>query len=212
MTMLEQNDVEVWQDMFASIIEDADSNILLLDEEFRVININPGFYWVFAETYNIELKKGTSILESMECVNPQLTQVWKERCAIALSGTPIKVEDVFELDSRLYYWEIHYKAVTRPESTPLISVFSRDITIRKAYQKRILENEANLRSILNTIESSIWLINNYYELIDFNKEFQRLYKQLYGIRLAKGKNILGLIPESMPELREQRAAGVVGEI
>jgi len=46
-----------------------------------------------------------------------------------------------------------------------------DVTVRKAYQKKIIGNEANVRSILNTIENSIWLINNDYELIDFNKEF-----------------------------------------
>src|SRR5215207_4516466 len=105
MTILENGDVSVWQDLFTSIIEDADSNILLLDDEFRVINLNPGFYWIFFETYGIELKKGNSILESMENVNARLTHEWKERCVTALSGTPIKVEDSFEVDGRKYYWE-----------------------------------------------------------------------------------------------------------
>jgi PAS domain S-box-containing protein len=195
-------DAGVWQDLFTSIIEDADSNILLLDDEFRVVNLNPGFYWIFFETYGIELKRGSSLLESMEPVRPELTFVWKERCMTALSGTPIKVEDVFELDGRKYYWEIHFKSVTRPDSTQIISVFSRDITVRKAYQKKILESEANLRSILNTIEDSVWLVNTNYELIDFNKEFFRKYKLAYGVKLSRGKNILELLPEHMPDLRE----------
>jgi PAS domain S-box-containing protein len=200
MTMLENTDVSVWQDLFTSIIEDADSNILLLDDEFRVINLNPGFYWIFFETYGIELKRGTSIIESMETVSPQLTFEWKERCIKALSGTAIKVEDVFELEGRKYHWEIHYKSVTRPDNTQIISVFSRDITVRKAYQKKIIENEANLRSILNTIEDSIWLINHDYELIDFNKEFYRKYKLAYGIKLQRGKNILDLLPADLPDV------------
>jgi PAS domain S-box-containing protein len=202
MTMLDHTDVAVWQDLFTSIIEDADSNILLLDDEFKVINLNPGFYWIFYETYGIELRRGTSIIESMECVNPVLTHEWKERCVAAMSGTPIKVEDVFDLDGRNFYWEIHFKSITRPDGAQIISVFSRDVTVRKAYQKRIIENEANLRSILNTIEDSVWLVNADYELIDFNKEFYRKYKQAYGIRLGKGKNILALLPEHLPELRE----------
>jgi PAS domain S-box-containing protein len=138
----------------------------------------------------------------MEPVNPTLTHEWKERCMTAMSGTPIKVEDVFEIDGRTFYWEIHFKSITRPDGAQLISVFSRDITVRKAYQKRILESEANLRSILNTIEDSIWLVNSGYELIDFNKEFYKKYKLAYGIKLAKGKNILRLVPDSMPDLRE----------
>lgn len=200
--MLEHADVNVWQDMFTSIIEDADSNILLVDDELRVINLNSGFYWIFLETYGIELKKGSSIVECMEQVNPQLTMDWKERCMIALSGTPIKVEDTFDVDGRKYYWEIHFKSVTRPDSSQVVSIFSRDITVRKAYQKRLVENEANLRSILNTIDDSIWLINTRYELIDFNKQFFKLYKQAIGIKLARGRNILELIPVNKPEMIE----------
>ena len=113
--MLEQAEVNVWQDMFTSIIEDADSNVLLLDDEFRVVTLNPGFYWIFLETYGIDLKKGNSILESMQRVNPTLTTEWKERCLTALSGSPIKVEDVFEVDGRKYYWEIHFATLCRSD-------------------------------------------------------------------------------------------------
>lgn len=200
--MLEHAEIGVWQDIFTSIIEDADSNILLLDEDFRIINLNSGFYWIFIETYGIELKKGTSILESMQGVNAELTHVWRDRCMVALSGTAIKVEDVFEIDGRNYYWEIHFKSSSRPDGSQIISVFSRDITVRKAYQKKIIENEANLRSILNTIEDSIWLVNTDFELIDFNREFFKKYKQAYGVKLLRGENILGLIPDDLPELRE----------
>jgi PAS domain S-box-containing protein len=202
MTMLENAAVGVWQDLYTSIIEDADSNILLLDEEFRVISLNPGFYWIFLETYGIELKRGNCLFDCMESVNPLLTHEWKDRCTTALSGTPIKVEDVFELEGRNYYWEIHFKSIARPDGTQIISIFSRDITVRKAYQKRILENEANLRSILNTIEDSVWLVNSDYELIDFNKEFFKKYKQAFGVRLSKGKNILELLPAHLPDLKE----------
>lgn len=202
MSMLENADVGVWQDLFTSIIEDADANILLLDDEFRVINLNSGFYWIFFETYGIELKKGTSIIESMDEVNPALMLEWKERCISALSGTPLKVEDVFELEGRKYYWEIHFKSVTRPDASQVVSIFSRDITVRKAYQKKILEDEANLRSILNTVDDSIWLINTKYELIDFNKEFFKAYKLAFGVKLSKGKNILDLLPANQPDLKE----------
>jgi signal transduction histidine kinase len=202
MKMLEQPDVNVWQDLFTSIIEDADSNILLVDEELKVVNLNSGFYWIFLETYGIELKKGSSILESMERVSLQLTIDWRERCMIAFSGTPIKVEDTFEVDGRKYYWEIHFKSVTHPDGSQMVSIFSRDITIRKAFQKKILENEANVRSILNTIEDSIWLVNAHYELIDYNKEFYKKYKQAYGVKLSRGKNILDLLPASIPDVRE----------
>jgi PAS domain S-box-containing protein len=203
MTMIDQTEVGVWQDLFTSIIEDADSNILLLDDEFRIISINPGFYWIFLETYGVELKKGTFILQTMQEINPGLTRLWKSRCQTAMSGTPVKVEDEFEIDGKVNYWEIHFNSETFADGRQFISVFSRDVTVRKAYQKKIIGNEANVRSILNTIENSIWLINSDYELMDFNKEFFRLYKQAYGVKLDRGKNILDMVPKHLPDLREQ---------
>lgn len=199
----DQHEVNVWQDMFTSIIEDADANILLLDEDFRVVNLNSGFYWIFYETYGIELKKGHLLLESLARKNPQLTRDWKERCIVALSGTPIKVEDVFEIDGRSYYWEIHFMSRTRPDGSQLISVFSRDITVRKAYQKKIVENEANLRSIFNTVDDGIWLVNTHFELIDFNTQFYKVYKQAFGVKPVRGVNVLSLLPHGDIELIER---------
>jgi hypothetical protein len=46
MALLDEVSVSEWQDLFTSIIEDADSNILLLDEDFRILTLNPGFYWI----------------------------------------------------------------------------------------------------------------------------------------------------------------------
>jgi PAS domain S-box-containing protein len=203
MAALDQVSVSEWQDLFTSIIEDADSNILLLDDEFKIISLNPGFYWIFLETYGIELKKGMSLLESMEPVGMHLRQEWHRRCIMALTGSAIKVEESFEIDGRTYYWEIHFKATKGRGNSSVISIFSRDITVRKAYQKKIIENEANVRSILNTIEDSIWLVNSSHELIDFNKEFYKRYKQAYNVKLLKGENILELIPSHLGELKEQ---------
>jgi PAS domain S-box-containing protein len=203
MATLDHVSVAEWQDLFTSIIEDADSNILLLDDEFRIINLNPGFYWIFLETYGIELRKGSSLLDSINEVSHRLREEWQRRCIMALTGSTIKVEESFDIDGRTYFWEIHFKASKGTASTPVISVFSRDITVRKAYQKKIIENEANVRSILNTIEDSIWLVNSSYELIDFNKEFYKRYKQAYGIKLLKGENILELIPRHLTDIKEQ---------
>src|SRR5688572_23605059 len=200
--MLEQVETNELHDIFTSIIEDADANILLLNEDFRIISLNPGFYWIFLENYGIDLKRGSSILDTMELVSPRLAQVWRQRCLSATHDDSFKVEETYEIDGRKFHWEIYFKKIHHQDRF-IISVFSRDITLRNAYQKRILENEANLRSILNTIENSIWLINTRFELIDFNKEFYKSYKLAFGIRLEKGRNILELVPEQMPELRNQ---------
>ncbi|HRJ28979.1 MAG TPA: PAS domain-containing sensor histidine kinase [Cyclobacteriaceae bacterium] len=198
--MTEQLESNVLNEVFTSIIEDADANILFVNQHFEVISLNPGFYWIFLEHYSLDLKPGTSIINAMMVVNPTLATEWRKRCERAMKGNSFKVEDIFDVDHRKHYWEIYFKPVFY-KGQIFVSVFSRDITIRKAYQERIIRNEANLRSIINTVDSSIWLINTRFELIDFNKEFFKQYKKAFGIRLERGKNILELLPEDMEQLK-----------
>ena len=191
MDMFSQVEQLNWQNTFFSIIEHADANILLLDSNMRVVTINPGFYWIFSETYGIELKPESSIIDSIAKVNPELADTWKQRCESVLFGQALRFEDMHELHGRKYYWEVHYKRVFH-EDVPFISVFSRDITVKKAWQQRTISNEANLRSILNTIDDGVWLINDKYELIDFNREFFQKYQSIVKINPVKGKNVLDL--------------------
>jgi PAS domain S-box-containing protein len=198
--MIEQLEPNILQEMFNSIIEDADANVLIVNNQLEVVSINNGFYWIFLENYGLDLKPGCNIIHAMTSVNSALAEEWRSRCALAITSTPFRVEDTFELDGRTFYWEVYYKAIPLHDQV-YISVFSRDITVRKAYQRRLVENEANLRSIINTVDNSIWLINTQFELIDFNKEFYKQYKKAFGVRLEKGKNIIELLPEENLELR-----------
>lgn len=211
---MEVMETNVLQDIFTSIIEDAEANILLVDDQYKILTLNPGFYWIFYESYGIDLRPGVSIIDSMELVNPRLAQVWRERCLNATTGVPYKIEETYELDGKQFQWEIYYKRIDY-HNRFLISVFSRDITLRKNYYARILENEANLRSIFNTLENSIWLINTNFELIDFNREFYRYFKHVKGVRPLKGKNVIDLIPEHLAYRkaiwRERYQAGLLGK-
>ncbi|MBX2971331.1 MAG: PAS domain-containing sensor histidine kinase [Cyclobacteriaceae bacterium] len=199
--MIEQLEPNILQEMFNSIIEDADANILIVNDQFEVVSINNGFYWIFLENYGLDLKPGSSIIDAMAGVNASLAAVWQSRCVLAMDSSPFRVEDTFELDGRTFHWEVYYKAIPM-HGQVYISVFSRDITVRKAYQRRLLENEANLRSIINTVDNSIWLINTQFELIDFNKEFYKQYKKAFGVRLERGKSIIELLPLESHELRK----------
>jgi PAS domain S-box-containing protein len=190
-----------WQYTFFSIIEHADANILLLDAESKVVSLNPGFYWIFLETYGIALKPGASIIDAIKTVNPELSTKWKERCNSVLKGNSLRLEDMYEMEGRKYYWEVNYKKVMHEEAS-YISVFSRDVTARKALQQRTASNEANLRSILNSIDDGVWLINDQYELIDFNREFFQKYQAIVNIKPVKGKSVLDLFPTDKPSLVE----------
>ncbi len=200
-SMIKQIEQINWQSTIFSVIENAEANILMLDLNCRVMSINPAFFWIFSETYGIELKLESSIVEAMEKVNPELAQIWKERCERVAHGDSLRFEDTFELQGRTYHWEVYYKKVLH-EETPYISVFSRDITVKKAWQQRTISNEANLRSILNSLDDGVWLVNEKCELIDYNREFYQKYQSILNIKPIKGKCVLELLPEDKPALRD----------
>ena len=204
-----------WQYTFFSIIEHADANILLLDEKMRVVSLNPGFYWIFLETYGIELKSGSSIIEAIREVNPELAARWDERCQSVLMGNSLRLEDMYESEGRKYYWEVNYKKVVHEEKV-FISVFSRDVTARKALQHRTISNEANLRAILNSIDDGVWLINDQYELIDFNKEFLQKYQAILNIKPVKGRDFFEFFPTDKPAIheiwKERYQSGLTGKV
>lgn len=201
-SMIAQIEQINWQSTFFSVIENAEANILMLDMNMRMVSINPAFFWIFSETYGIDLKLNGSIIDAMKAVNPELAKTWEARCQRAGGGESLRFEDVFELQGRKYYWEVYYKKVLH-EEVPYISVFSRDITVKKAWQQRTISNEANLRSILNTLDDGVWLVNEKLELIDYNREFFQKYHALLNIKPMKGKSVIDLLPEDRPALRDQ---------
>jgi len=77
----------------------------------------------------------------------------------------------------------------------------------------ITKKEVNLRAILDNTDSSIWLVDTNFKLIDFNRIFAFLWKVAYGTTLERGKNILDLMPASelKDRWRSRYNAGLKGE-
>ncbi|MDX1628866.1 MAG: 7TM diverse intracellular signaling domain-containing protein [Fulvivirga sp.] len=59
----------------------------------------------------------------------------------------------------------------------------------------ITQKEINLRSILDNTDNSIWLIDENYKIIEFNKVFATLWSTTFSRKLKRGENILSLIPQ-----------------
>ena len=73
----------------------------------------------------------------------------------------------------------------------------KDITERKLAEAALKENEANLSSLINNRNESIWSIDKNHKLIIFNNFFKETYLATYNIELKKGINVLEILT---PEL------------
>jgi signal transduction histidine kinase len=187
---------------YESIIENAESNILILDQHFMIVSLNPGFYWIFLEMYDIQLKKGDKLFDILRPIAPQVSDRWRARCTSAMKGLSISDEEEFESHGQHFYWKIYYKAVELGNDR-FLSIYSRNISVNKLFQNKILKHEANLRTIINSFNASIWLLNERYELIDFNDQAINHFLSLYNETLLPSKNFIELLPGSIHGLRER---------
>lgn len=186
---------------YESIIENAESNILILDKDFNIVGLNPGFYWVFLETYDINLRKGVNLFDLMAQAVPQLSERWKGRCQAALKGIAISDEEDLESHGQQFSWKIYYKSV-RLGTEQFVSIFSRNISANKIFHNKILMHEANLRTIINSFKASIWLVNAKFELIDFNDQTFTHFQQTYNVTLLPSRSFIELLPEGISGLRQ----------
>lgn len=74
-----------------------------------------------------------------------------------------------------------------------------EIDERKQAEEIKKESEANLNSLINNRDESIWSIDNNYNYIIFNNFFKEAYLATFNIELKKGMNVLNILT---PELRE----------
>jgi PAS domain S-box-containing protein len=74
-----------------------------------------------------------------------------------------------------------------------------DITERKKIEELIKESEANLNSLVNNRNESIWSIDRNYNYIFINNFFKQDYLRIFNIELKKGTNVFSILT---PELKE----------
>jgi len=69
--------------------------------------------------------------------------------------------------------------------------------------EEISNKEANLRSILDNTDDEIFMLNNAYELIEFNTNFENNFYARYGVFVEKGRTIFSMLPPEYSDLTEK---------
>jgi PAS domain S-box-containing protein len=79
-----------------------------------------------------------------------------------------------------------------------------DISDRRQAEEVLRESEANLATIIENALESIWSVNTEYEIQFVNEVFIESFLRTFGVRLAKGVNIVESLPPEQRQLWKDR--------
>ncbi|TRX66209.1 PAS domain-containing sensor histidine kinase [Carboxylicivirga sp. M1479] len=73
----------------------------------------------------------------------------------------------------------------------------REIEECRYSQTQNIETTANLNSLINNQDASIWSINNQYQYVIFNDFFQKAYKNTFNIEIKRGMSALEILSSEL---------------
>lgn len=190
---------EYHEQLLENIFHESPNALVLIDESSnRIIECNRRTLEIFLIDQKDEmLMRQTSDLLAEPLPN-EMTELIDERLRTVGYWSS-------EYRYRRNNGEVFWGAVTinyfQVEGQRLQLATIKDISEQKAYENLIIENEANLRSILENAGDAIWLVNDRLEIKTFNHIFARFFQSIFSNRIRQGRHLLDLIPENFAKDR-----------
>ncbi|MBZ0200723.1 MAG: response regulator [Ignavibacteriaceae bacterium] len=119
-----------------ALIENTNESIWSIDTEYKVLTLNSIFKTSFNLLNGHILQVGDRILDFLPTA---WVEEWKEYYDQALAGKGHSIEKVFKINDENRFYEINFSPIIVKEKITGVSVFTKDITSRKNFEKEILE-------------------------------------------------------------------------
>ncbi|HZI08605.1 MAG TPA: PAS domain S-box protein, partial [Archangium sp.] len=125
-----------------SIIESTDDIVVSLDPEGRLLVANSAMKRFYKRLLGMELELGQTLFRHSK---PERIQLWQSRLALVLEGQRQRYEETYELgDSRLVLDVSLHPILAESGQTVGVTLFARDITVRKEAETRLGEMHRTL--------------------------------------------------------------------
>ena len=128
-----------------SLIENTDDMACSLDREGRLVVANLAWRRIIAERFGVQPKPGDLILPGDD---PPRAAAWRQRRLQVLEGQRLKFEEEFELSSGRVVLESSMGPILDANGRAVgMTVFTRDISARKAAEERLREMHRTLLDV-----------------------------------------------------------------
>ncbi|MEM9297694.1 MAG: ATP-binding protein [Bacteroidota bacterium] len=137
-----------------SILDNTDSSIWLVDNQYKIIEFNKVFFNEWKLAYDIDVEIGKSILELIP--DEAKRTLWKDRYDDALDNNRAVYQDNYNLGGSENYYEIHVFPISYGDSVTGIAFFSKDITKRVNVQKQLIKQNQILTKVNKELDSFVY--------------------------------------------------------
>ncbi len=190
------------ESMYRSIFENAIEGIFQTSPSGQYINVNPALAKMYGYDSTDDLVEGLTAIDNQLYVDSHRRAEFIE--LMRQNGVVRSFEsEIYRKDgSRMWISENARAVRNEMGEVSYYEGMVEDITERKRLEEELQASRDNVSAVINNIEDSIWSVDPQYRLIAFNSTFWRRTKDIYGVDVKPGDNILDLMP---PEWRQEDA-------
>ncbi|WP_040397164.1 PAS domain-containing protein, partial [Cesiribacter andamanensis] len=207
--MLLEN-LQASKDYFQSVIQNANDIICITDGKGLIKYLTPSFYRLTG--FRAEEMRNAAIFDY---IHPNDLGYCQERFFLRVANSSPRQTAMFrckKADGTYLFLEANGNNLLDNKAVGGIVINARDVTERVLFEQQLMRKEANMRSILDNSPLTIWLVDQEYHLLDYNKAFSYRIQQSFGIRLSRGIKLSEVFPQEVVELWKQRyAAALAGK-
>lgn len=151
-----------------AVMENTADRIWSIDRKYNILTVNSNFVSDFKNAFNVELKAGVNIANSLP---EPFRAMWRSRYDRALGGEHFSEIDFFDIPGAPHYTETSFNPIWIDGEIEGVSCYARDITKQKVYENSLLETEKQLSAVFNTIDAGILLIDKEHNTIAFANNY-----------------------------------------
>jgi PAS domain S-box-containing protein len=169
-----------------AIINNTDDIIWSIDRQFKIISANEAFW---NRLYSLTGKSREEVTESDFAKD--LFSQWTEYFNRSFSGEAYKIIFDEARDGEIFYAEISFNPIRNEEHEVVgISCFSRDITVAKKMEEKIITDDLNLKGMIDNTDALIWSVDVNLNLITANQAYRDAIRAISGKILMPGESVL----------------------
>ncbi len=149
------------QSRLSAIINNTQDIILSIDKNYNLIEFNEALRGIVKRAFNVDLKQGTSVFETMSAQYHAQTKAIYTR--VFKGENASSVESYGQGESKMFL-ETHYNPIKTAGKITGIAIFSRDISAQKKSEEDILkslkEKEVLLKEVHHRVKNNLQVISS----------------------------------------------------